>query len=138
MKLLVILLIVIQIGCAGFPPSRISTGQAAGAGAIAGAATQKVVERVKEVFTPKYPLYLPPHEICDISSSSVVVTCYLIPCEKDCKRSVGWPEWAKNNPSVLTVRQSAIPAAIEFCKKNEEACVEQIGEYAGQTIVIVD
>ena len=132
-----IILFVFMTGCAGMHGPMVNN-PSLGAGAVGGAVAAKAAEKIKKVFTPVYPLYLPPHEICDINSSPLFVTCYVVPCKENCTVSYDKQEWFDQNPKVLTVRSSVIPSVIEFCSKNKEACVYYIGEYAGYSIVITE
>ena len=148
MKLLTILFsLFIFTGCAGLlGTGPISQTQSGLGGAIGGAAAVKVVEKVKEVFTPKYPLYLQPIELCVLGAE---VTCSLAPCTEDCDIKMSFSEfvaWQKElqgteNPKVATLRTSAkqINTMQEYCRKNDEAekaCIDQISQYEGQTIVV--
>ncbi len=142
MKLLIVMSLMFLGGCAGmgmspFGGSQMSPSQAVGAGVVGGAVVSKAADKVREVFTPKYPLHLPPQEICDISGK-IVVVCHLVPCKENCEKSYSILEWFENNKKVLTVKMSALPAAIEFCNKNEGACEFYLGEYSGDSIVILE
>ena len=122
------------VSCAGMDISAASKPQIGG-GVVAGAAAVKTVERIKEVFTPEYPLYLQPIELCTLDRE---VTCFLVPCQKNCVITLSFEEFVELNPKVATIRTSSkqINAAQAFCEKNKEACVDQISQYEGKTIVV--
>ena len=108
-------------------------------GAVAGAATVKVVEKVKEVFTPHFPLIVNPTEICDITGSDTV-TCYVVPCSDisgdSCEITTPINEWFADNPKVYTLRSASVVEILNFCGRNEGSCEDFVGKYSGGKIVI--
>ena len=101
-----------------------------------GATVVKTVEKIKEVFTPHYPLLNNPSEICDITSDPV--TCYLVPCseEGDCAVRIDKATFLENNPKIVTIRASQVVEIVKFCEKNPKACEEYSGHYEGQKIIL--
>ena len=84
--------------------------------AVGTAAVIKTVEKIKEVFTPHFPLLVFPSEICDISEDPVV--CYVVPCANGpCENKVDRQEWLNNNPKVVTIEASMVVEMTKFCKK---------------------
>ena len=76
------LLLLLLTGCASISEQRTQDTLST---AVTTATAIKVVEKVKEVFTPKYPLIANPSEVCDITSDPVV--CWVIPCAGgECKK----------------------------------------------------
>ena len=134
MKIIVLVLSFLFIGCGNLPQIGLPStpGQGAAAGAVTGAAAVKVTEKIVEVFTPKFPLYLQPIELCTLAKE---VTCFLVPCTENCMIQMTFAEFIEVNPKVATLRTSAkqVNAMQVFCKnnKNEKACVKQIANYEG-------
>lgn len=110
-----------------------------GAGAVGGAVTVKVVEKVKEVFTPHFPLIVNPSEICDITKEDIV-TCYVIPCsddtEQNCEIHTPKEQWMIDNPKVYTLRSASVVEILNFCGRNEGSCEDILGEYSAGKIVL--
>ena len=136
MKLLLLMLML--TGCAGF--QELSPKQTGGLGVVGGVALEKTVKGVKKVFTPDYKLLKRPLEVCDITSETVFVTCYILPCapDRDCSVRYVKKKWFEDNQKVLTVRRSLLVAVTLFCEKNPEACKKQVGYYEGKKVVIID
>ena len=104
--------------------------------AVGTATVVKVVEKVKEVFSPKYPLLANPSEICDITTDPV--TCYVVPCAGgECSKKTQRDQWISENPKVVTIETSMVPEIVKFCQKNERACEEYAGHYKGSKIILV-
>ena len=129
-------LLFIFTGCADL--ANVDSSSAVG-GAVAGATTVKVVEKVKEVFTPHFPLVVNPTEICDITGEDEV-KCYLIPCSdisgKNCEIITPIHEWFADNPKVYTLRSASVVEILNFCGRNEGSCEDFVGKYSGGKIVI--
>ena len=124
------------IGCGGLDFLRQATPQQTGAGGVvAGAAAVKIQEKAVEIFSPKYPLYMQGVELCVLGK---VVTCSLVPCNENCEISVPFDIFVQQNPKVATLRTSVkqLNAVNEFCKENEDACIEQLYAYDGEKIVV--
>ena len=119
------------VGCATEVPETLK-------GAAGSAVVIKTVEKVKEVFTPHFPLLAKPSEICDITTDPV--TCYVIPCvdDKDCVLKWDRNEWFKNNPKVFTLESNVVVEIVKFCDKNPDACLRYKGFYSGKKIVLME
>ena len=102
--------------------------------ALGSVAVAKTVEKIKEVWTPKYPLIVNPAEICDITHDPV--KCYIVPCHENCERHIPLGEFVRDNPKVVTVSSSLMVEAVLFCKKNLSACEKYIGQYENKKIVL--
>ena len=138
MKILILTLL-LMTGCGGL--ETLTPQQSLGAGAVAGAVTAKTVEKVKEVFTPEYKLLVHPFLICDISEDGQNgITCFIIPCPSDstCQHTYSREEWLESNRKVLSVRHSLIANVADFCKANEDACIDFLGYFEGEKVVITE
>ena len=125
------------LGCAGIDVT--PTQSALGGGAVTGAVAVKTIEKVKEIFTPKYPLLVKSIEICDLTLDDKV-KCFLVPCSNEdvCVITRDKEEWIEENPKVITMRTSSLPAIRAFCLHNEKACEEMRSEYEGYKIIIME
>lgn len=103
-------------------------------GAVTSTALAGTAVAVKEAFTPDYPLYVDPFEICSVSGENV--DCTLYPCEKNCNVVTPADEWKLENPYVATIRSNKFSAIVSYCRENQGACVELLGSYEGTKIVI--
>ena len=129
-----ILIFLFFTGCAGL--GSITEGPIDPASVATGATVVKTVEKIKEVFTPKYPLLNNPQEICDITSDPVV--CYVIPCVEggNCEVHIDRSEFLTNNPKVVTIQTSMAVEVVSFCNKNPDACESYSGEYKNLKIIL--
>lgn len=102
-----------------------------------GAAGAEVIDKIKESFTPVYRLYLQPLELCSYSEN--IVTCNLIPCISDCTTTFTLKEFLEKSPKFASLQSISkfINANKEFCKKNEDFCVDQVFRYASGEIILV-
>ncbi len=137
MKKIFIVLLLTLSGCAGI--ETLTPTQSLGTGAVGGAVAIKTVEKVKEVFTPEYKLLVHPFEICSLTDPETI-TCWLVPCGEDmnCQTNFTRSEWIQSNAKILTVRHSLIANVANFCDKNEDACVDYLGHYEGEKVIIVE
>lgn len=133
--LAIIIIGLILISCADVSDTANVVGSAVG-----GATTVKVVEKVKEVFTPHFPLIVNPSEICDITDEEFV-TCYVIPCSDDsetnCEIKTEKEKWFLDNPKVYTLRSASVIEILNFCGRNEGSCEDYLGEYSAGKIILV-
>ena len=132
-----LLMLIFLTGCALPGIQEVTPRQAVGAGAVTGAVATKTIEKVREVFTPHYPLLVRPLEICILEQK---ITCHIVPCHEDgkCTKEYAWGDWIESNSRVLTVRRSLVASVSVFCDKNADACKHYAGYYEGEKIVIVE
>lgn len=129
-------LLALNTGCAGV--EELTPGQLGSIGAVGGAVVTKTVEKTKKIFTPHYRLLKRPLEICDITDMWTV-TCFLAPCPDNHKCSITYKmaNWIKDNPKIITVKRSLLASVVAFCEKNPNACLNYVGYYKGEKIIIV-
>lgn len=104
-----------------------------GTGVILSEAKDKIVE----VFTPEYPLYIYPISICGLLDNNKV-KCVITPCKAHCSIHYDSPEEflaTETAWSLLPLTIKQYKSAVEFCKANKSACVEKIPEFQDKTIV---
>ena len=137
MKNILLVFLLTLSGCAGI--ESLTPAQSISGGALAGAVTVKTVQEVKKVFTPEYKLLVHPFEICTLIDTESI-TCWLIPCDKNqtCEQHFTRSEWIQSNEKILTVRHSLISNVANFCDKNEDACIDFLGHYEGEKVIIVE
>ena len=126
-------LIFFLTGCAWVEKDPAEAGKVA-AGTVA---VVKTVEKIKEVFTPKYPLIVNPAEICDITKDPV--QCFVVPChphEGECETHIPYKEFLSENPKVVTISASLVVETVNFCNKNPKACEKFWGQYKNQKIIL--
>ena len=116
----------------------VNQSQTAGAGALGGIVATKTIQNIQKNFTPNYPLQVNPVEICALTDPENV-TCVIVPCvpHGTCQRIQSRADWIAENPKILTLSSSAIPAIKLFCEKNKGACETFLGEYDGEKILVV-
>ena len=144
------------IGCDELPLGSLTSGQAksGGIGFTAGVATAKTAQKVKEVFTPDFDIFLWPSKFCErfwpASAPKPLVQCVITPCvfdtateqeiQENCltveDEDVFWEREKKVESLDTSVLKLSTMANI--CERLPDTCKDKIGMFKGKTVMFVD
>ena len=92
-------------------------------------------QKIVKIFTPEFPLYVFPIELCDLTIKGNKVSCGIHPCHKDneesCIKDYDKKKWYKENNKVITLNSMNTVPIFKFCEKNTDivTCNFMEGEY---------
>lgn len=133
-----LILVVAVLACA---PLSNKTSGAVVAGGVAGSLINETATKVESSLKPEYAIYAYPMELCSWGEEDMM-ECRIVPClfldKTLCVKEMSFEEFKAQNPKVptLTLTLKQFSAIINKCKKNPDLCIEYIGKYSGERVVV--